>query len=139
MPVRVRIVLFARSPACAPARVPRMRTRLRSWVTRSAFSRLLLCIRTETLFEYVAHFDTLEKPTQFFTLADLDMGACAGVYRLICWLARLRAHSRPAHAALQLGNMSCILPRTLRVRTETLFLNMHVRNSTVTTSDVHPI
>ena len=72
-------------------------------------------------------------------LADLDMGVCNGAYRLICSLSRLRAGSRPAHAASQLGNMFCILPRTLRVRTETLFLNMHVRNSTVTTSDVHPI
>ena len=87
----------------------------------------------------VAHFDTLEKPTKLFTLADLDMGACDGACRLICSLARLRARSHPAHAALQLGSMFCILPHTLCVRTDTFFKNMHVRNSTVTTSDVPPI
>ena len=53
----------------------------------------------------VAHFDTLQNLPNYTALVGLGTGACVGAYRLICSLARLRARSRPAHAALQLGNM----------------------------------
>ena len=73
----------------------------------------------------VAHFDTLENLPIYPAFAGLDMGARAGAYRPVCSLAACA--------------VACVPPCTLRVRTETLFLNMHVRNSTVTTSDVHLI